>query len=70
MVHIPIPKGRVVECAWGGVLFPGLWIQFSLSWVTDVGTVEILRKGWETVKENMTSISHFHPPPTNLERGK
>lgn len=41
-----------------------------MSWVTDVGTVEILRKGRETVKENMTSISHFHPPPTNLERGK
>lgn len=45
MIHVPIPKVRAAKCVWGGVLFLGLWIRFSLSWVTDVGSVEILRKG-------------------------
>lgn len=66
MIRISIPKVRVVECVWGRVLFLGLWIQFGLSWVTDVGLVEILRKGRETVKENMSNLSHFHSPATNL----
>ena len=65
MVHIPIPKVSAAVCL-RRVLCLGLWVHFSLSWVTGMGSVEILRKGRETVKENMTGICPFHSPPANL----